>query len=125
MSSTATNLERNLYLTVQLLELGIPMVMALNIYDEAEAKGYRIDITGIEKMLGVTVIPTSATKKSGLDELLKSALQRRMHLGQPAPRELSYGEDIEYRRRAAWQAGCTRSTRPWPNAIRSAGCASS
>ncbi len=42
----ATNLERNLYLTVQLLELGIPVVMALNIYDEAEAKGYRIDVAG-------------------------------------------------------------------------------
>src|SRR6185369_12526115 len=57
----ATNLERNLYLTVQLMELGIPVVMALNIFDEAQAKGYRIDTKGIEKMLGVVVVPTSAT----------------------------------------------------------------
>ena len=60
----ATNLERNLYLTVQLLELGIPVVMALNIYDEAEAKGYRIDVRGIEERLGIRVVPTSATKKT-------------------------------------------------------------
>ena len=50
----ATNLERNLYLTMQLLELGLPVVMALNIFDEAEAKGYKIDVKGIEKMLGKT-----------------------------------------------------------------------
>src|SRR6266545_3249170 len=49
----ATNLERNLYLTVQLLELGVPVVMALNIHDEAQAKGYRIDARGIEQRLGI------------------------------------------------------------------------
>lgn len=59
----ATNLERNLYLTIQLLELGIPVVIALNIYDEAQKKGYKIDIKAMEKLLGVRVIPTIATKK--------------------------------------------------------------
>jgi len=91
----ATNLERNLYLTVQLLELGIPLVMALNIYDEAEAKGYKIDVQGIEKMLGVTVVPTSATKKTGLDELLTKALATAADPAAHAPQQLNYGEDIE------------------------------
>ena len=91
----ATNLERNLYLTVQLLELGIPVLMALNIYDEAQAKGYRIDVGGIEKMLGITVIPTSATKKSGLDELLQSTIATAKDLKGHLPHQLNYGEDIE------------------------------
>ncbi len=91
----ATNLERNLYLTVQLLELGIPVVMALNIYDEAEAKGYKIDVAGIEKMLGINVVPTSAVKKSGLDDLLKAVLSAADDLPGHAPKELHYGEDIE------------------------------
>lgn len=91
----ATNLERNLYLTVQIMELGIPVVMALNIYDEAQAKGYRIDVPGIEKMLGITVIPTSATKKSGLDELLKKVLATADDLGSHTPAQLGYGVDVE------------------------------
>lgn len=91
----ATNLERNLYLTVQLMELGIPMVMALNIYDEAQAKGYKIDVDVMEEMLGVTVIPTSATKKSGLDELLRSVLATADDLSGHIPRRLNYGEDVE------------------------------
>lgn len=91
----ATNLERNLYLTVQLMELGIPVVMALNIYDEAEAKGYRIDVQGIEKMLGITVVPTSATRKSGLDELLQSVLATADDPAGHIPQQLNYGEDIE------------------------------
>jgi len=91
----ATNLERNLYLTVQILELGIPVVMALNIYDEAEAKGYKIDVQGIEKMLGITVVPTSATKKTGLDDLLASALATADDPEGHVPQQLNYGEDIE------------------------------
>lgn len=91
----ATNLERNLYLTVQLLELGIPVVMALNIYDEAEAKGYRIDVEGIEKMLGVRVVPTSATKKRGLDDLLKAVREAGEAPFVHAPARLHYGEDVE------------------------------
>lgn len=91
----ATNLERNLYLTIQLLELGIPLVMALNIYDEAEAKGYRIDTTGMEKMLGVRVIPTAATKKRGLKELLEAALEVATHPDEHQPKQLSYGVDID------------------------------
>jgi len=91
----ATNLERNLYLTVQLLELGIPVVMALNMSDEAAAKGYRIDVAGIEKMMGIKVIATSATKKSGLDELLQGTIATAADLKGHLPHQLNYGTDIE------------------------------
>ncbi len=87
----ATNLERNLYLTTQLLELGIPMIMALNIHDEAEAKGYKINTRQMEETLGIRVIPTSAVKKTGLDQLLKAVVSD----ARPAPKTLNYGPDIE------------------------------
>lgn len=91
----STNLERNLYLTMQLLELGIPMIMALNIYDEAEAKGYRIDHSAIGKALGVEVVPTTATKKSGLDDLMSKAVSIAESPASHRPATLVYGEDIE------------------------------
>lgn len=91
----ATNLERNFYLTVQILELGIPVVLALNIFDEAQAKGYAIDVQGIEEMLGVTAVPTSATRRSGLEELLQAVLETAQGARTHAPRELNYGVDIE------------------------------
>lgn len=91
----ATNLERNLYLTVQLMELGIPVVMALNIHDEAEKKGYKIDVKTMEQMLGVTVVPTVATKKTGLLDLLDAALDAAGEPDRHRPKELHYGEDIE------------------------------
>ncbi len=91
----ATNLERNLYLTIQLLELGIPVVIALNIYDEAMKKGYKIDIKAMEKMLGVRVIPTIATKKSGLKELLKAITEIVDNPAIHIPKRLHYEEDFE------------------------------
>lgn len=91
----ATNLERNLYLTVQLLELGIPVVMALNIYDEAQTKGYRIDVRGIEERLGIRVIATSATKAEGLAELLEAAVAAADGGAATRPALLSYGTDID------------------------------
>ena len=87
----ATNLERNLYLTTQLLELGIPMIMALNIFDEAEAKGYKINTRQMEETLGIRVIPTSAVKRTGLENLLKAVISDTL----TPPRNLKYGEDIE------------------------------
>lgn len=89
----ATNLERNLYLTVQMSELGIPVVLALNVYDEAEKKGYRIDVKAMEEMLGVRAVPTVATKKKGLGELIEVAIE--MAENGRSPRKLNYGEDIE------------------------------
>jgi ferrous iron transport protein B len=91
----ATNLERNLYLTIQLLELGIPMVMALNIHDEAEAKGYKINCAQMEETLGITVIPTSATRKTGLEQLLNVVVTLTDNPENHRPRILNYGEDIE------------------------------
>jgi ferrous iron transport protein B len=91
----ATNLERNLYLTVQLAELGIPVVMALNMHDEAEAKGYRIDAQGIEARLGVRVVPTSATKKRGLAPLLEAVVAAAGGGDASRPALLSYGTDLD------------------------------
>jgi ferrous iron transport protein B len=90
----ATNLERNLYLTVQLLELGIPVVMALNIHDEAVAKGFRIDAHGIEERLGIRVVPTSATRKEGLDALLEAVFAA-VERGAPRPATLGYGTELD------------------------------
>lgn len=66
----ATNLERNLYLTIQLLELGIPVIIALNIFDESEKKGYKIDLRNLEKLTGSKVVPTIATNNSGSENLM-------------------------------------------------------
>ncbi|HAW15107.1 MAG TPA: ferrous iron transport protein B [Clostridiales bacterium] len=66
----ATNIERNLYLTMQLLQMNIPMVVALNMMDEMRANGATIDINEMEYMLGVPVIPISAAKNQGVDELI-------------------------------------------------------
>ena len=70
----ATNVERNLYLTMQLLEMNVPMVVALNMMDEVTANGGTIDVNLMEEMLGVPVIPISAAKNQGVDELVDHAL---------------------------------------------------
>ena len=70
----ATNIERNLYLTVQLLEMQVPMVVAVNMMDELSGNGGTIDINRMEDMLGVPVIPISALKNKGVDELIRHAI---------------------------------------------------
>ena len=70
----ATNIERNLYLTMQLLEMGIPMVVALNMMDEVTANGGSVDINRMEAELGVPVVAISAAKNAGVDELVSHAL---------------------------------------------------
>lgn len=70
----ATNIERNLYLTLQLLELRIPMVLALNMMDEVRANGGTIDVKGLSKRLGIPVIPISAAKNEGVSELVSKAV---------------------------------------------------
>src|SRR6056297_2957817 len=67
----ATNLERNLNLTLQLLEQDIPVVIALNMWDEAQHKGIKIDVNKLEKLLGTPVIPTVATKGNGIKDMVK------------------------------------------------------
>ena len=71
----ATNIERNLYLTMQLMELNIPMVLALNMMDEVRENGGSIHINEMEDMLGIPVIPISASKNEGIEELINHALQ--------------------------------------------------
>lgn len=70
----ASNLERNLCLTMQLMELGIPMVLALNIMDEVRENGGSIRVNELEQILGIPVIPISAVKNEGIDELVSHAL---------------------------------------------------
>lgn len=70
----ATNIERNLYLTLQLMELDRPMVLALNMMDELLANGGTIDVNGLEAALGIPVVPISAAKNQGIDELVEHAL---------------------------------------------------
>jgi len=70
----ATNIERNLYLTMQLLEMDVPMVVALNMMDEVTANGGTIDVNTMEAMLGVPVVPISAAKNQGISELVKHAI---------------------------------------------------
>ena len=70
----ATNIERNLYLSMQLLEMGIPMVIALNMMDELVGNRGSIDVNTMEAMLGVPVIPISAAKNEGVDELIRHAV---------------------------------------------------
>ncbi len=70
----ATNIERNLYLTMQLMELEVPTVLALNMMDEVKGNGGVIDINLMEEMLGIPVVPVSASKNQGVDELVSHAL---------------------------------------------------
>ncbi len=70
----ATNIERNLYLTMQLMELDVPMVLALNMMDEVRQNGGSIRVNEMEALLGIPVIPISAAKNEGIDELISHAL---------------------------------------------------
>ena len=70
----ATNIERNLYLTMQLMELDVPMVLALNMMDEVRQNGGSVLVNRMEEMLGIPVIPISAAKNEGIDELVEHAL---------------------------------------------------
>ena len=71
----ATNIERNLYLTLQLLEMHIPMVLALNMMDEVRGNGGAIDVRGMSERLGIPVIPISAAKDEGIEDLIEVAIQ--------------------------------------------------
>lgn len=70
----ATNIERNLYLTMQLMELDVPIVLALNMMDEVRGNGGTVHINEMENMLGIPVVPISAAKNEGVDELVRHAL---------------------------------------------------
>ncbi len=88
----ATNIERNLYLTMQLLEMERPMVVALNMMDEVVGNGGFIDVNTMEQMLGVPVVPISAAKNQGVDELVTHALHV-AHFQERPPEQDFCGED--------------------------------
>lgn len=71
----ATNIERNLYLTLQMLEMNIPMVLALNMMDEVRNNGGTIDVKGLSDRLGIPVLPISAAKNEGIDELISKVVE--------------------------------------------------
>lgn len=75
----ATNIERNLYLTMQIMELGIPVVLALNMMDEVRANGGSIRVNELEEILGIPVVPISAAKNEGIEELIDHALHVASH----------------------------------------------
>ena len=89
----ATNLERNLYLTMQLMELDIPMVLALNMMDEVEKNGGSILINEMEKILQIPVIPISATKNQGVQELVRHAVHVARYQEKPGIKDFCSPED--------------------------------
>ena len=91
----AANLERNLYLTLQFMEMGVPVCIALNMMDVAQRRGLEIDAGRLSELLGVPVIPTVARTGRGKDQLMGEA-SRALARGQDQrPLDISYGEDID------------------------------
>ena len=88
-----TSIDRSLYLTMQLLELGIPMVIALNMMDEMKSNGGSVDINSMEAMLGVPVVPISAAKNQGVDELVKHAMHVAMFQEGPLVQDFCGSDD--------------------------------
>ena len=89
----ATNIERNLYLTMQLLEMNVPMVVALNMMDEMTGNGGSVDVNAMEELLGVPVIPISAAKNQGIDELIKHAVHVASYQERPLRQDFCGAED--------------------------------
>ena len=90
----ATNLARNLYLGLQILDMGLPMVVALNVVDQAKARGIQVDAERLAQILGSPVVPTVATRGTGLDALMARAVDRATHPA-PLPPRLRYSVDVE------------------------------
>ena len=87
----ATNIERNLYLTLQLLEMGIPMVLALNMMDEVRNNGGTINVVKMSEELGIPVVPISAAKNEGIDELIECAVRTAKE--RRAPKRVDFCDD--------------------------------
>jgi len=90
----ATNIERNLYLTTQLLEMGAKVIVALNMIDEAEAKNIKFDIEALSNKLGAPVVPTVASKRIGIEELIKTSVEL-IDKDIDFKANISYGKDID------------------------------
>ena len=91
----ATNIERNLYLTMQLLEMNTPMVVALNMMDEIKENGGYIDVNTLEHLLGVPVVPISASKNQGIGELIKHVIHIAAY--QERPRRQDFCDESDHR----------------------------
>ncbi len=91
----ASNLERNLYLAVQIMELGAPLVLALNMSDVAEQRGIRFDLGLLSDLLGVPIMPTIGHKGLGKADLLAKAVEVAERQDRPAPRRIDYGPEME------------------------------
>lgn len=89
----ATNIERNLYLTMQLLELGVPMVLALNMMDEMRGNGGTILINEMEHQLGIPVVPISAARNEGVDELVEHAIHVARYQEPPQRQDFCRADD--------------------------------
>ncbi|MBR6955336.1 MAG: ferrous iron transport protein B [Clostridia bacterium] len=89
----ATNMERNLYLTIQLLEMNVPMVVALNMMDELRGNGGTVDVNAMEAMLGVPVVPISAARNEGVDELVRHAVHIAKYQERPVDQDYCGADD--------------------------------
>ena len=89
----AGNIERHLYLTVQLMELGIPMVLALNMMDEVNGNGGSVRVNEMERILGIPVVPVSAARNAGVDELIRHALHVARYQETPARQDFCSPDD--------------------------------
>lgn len=88
----ATNIERNLYLTLQLMEVGVPVVVALNMMDEVRANGDSIDVQKLSRNLGIPIVPISAAKNEGCDELVQRTIEVAHQKERPRGLDLCQGE---------------------------------
>ena len=91
----ASNLERNLYLAVQLMELGAPLVIALNMIDLAKSHGLEIDVERLSRLLGVKIVATVGTRGTGIEELLEAVVESAKHRAVANPARIDYGREIE------------------------------
>jgi len=91
----ASNIERNLYLSLQLIELGTPVVIALNMMDIVEKKGMKINVEKLSKSLGVPVVPITASKNKGTQEMLKRVVELSQGDTEYKPKDIMYNEKVE------------------------------
>ncbi|MBN1492985.1 MAG: 50S ribosome-binding GTPase, partial [Candidatus Omnitrophica bacterium] len=91
----SSNVERNLYLTIQLMELEIPLVLAFNMYDLAEKEGLTFDREMLAQLLGCSVVFTTATKKRGMNDLLEAVIERATTTQEKRDPHITYGFEID------------------------------
>ena len=92
----ASNLERNLYLAVQLLEMGVPVVVALNMMDVAESRKYTINVKALSKYLGAPVVPMVASRNQGTDQLLQEICRVAGDPSHVSELRIEYGREVEH-----------------------------